>query len=71
MQLWEEAAGLFCGGGLEQGADWQGYRAYIAMLLHAKKGRQLSELMVTIATGGYWTQERKCAANLSNSDQCE
>eukprot|EP00959_Pyramimonas_sp_CCMP1952_P438894 9188770-Pyramimonas_sp.AAC.1 len=53
LQLWQEASDLFCGGGLDQGADWLSYRSFIASLLHAKRGRQLSELMVTIATGGY------------------
>ena len=60
----------FCGAGLEGGADLLSYRQYVQSLGQTSRGRQLAELMVSIATGSFWTQQRKFEATLAVSDTC-
>eukprot|EP00959_Pyramimonas_sp_CCMP1952_P237996 4973623-Pyramimonas_sp.AAC.1 len=71
LKQWRQAAELYCGGGLEDGVDMYSYRKFVDDLTHAKRGRQLSELMVSIATGGFWAKARSFDADLCSSDVCE
>eukprot|EP00959_Pyramimonas_sp_CCMP1952_P103416 2162812-Pyramimonas_sp.AAC.1 len=58
LKQWRLAAELYCGEGLQDGADMQSYRKFVSDLTVVEKGRQLSELMVSIATRGFWTKAR-------------
>ncbi|CAK0883693.1 unnamed protein product [Prorocentrum cordatum] len=69
-QLRREVAREFCGAGLEQGTDLQSYRHYMVSFQGVHRGRQISELLVTIATDGFWTQQRKFEPKLTDSDMC-
>eukprot|EP00959_Pyramimonas_sp_CCMP1952_P203100 4247373-Pyramimonas_sp.AAC.1 len=68
LKQWRQAVELYCGEGLADGADMQSYRKFVNDLTQAKRGRQLSESMVSIATGGFWTRARGFDANLCASD---
>eukprot|EP00959_Pyramimonas_sp_CCMP1952_P199562 4174350-Pyramimonas_sp.AAC.1 len=68
LKQWRQAAELFCCEGLADGVGMQSYRKFANDLTHAERGRQLSELMISIATGGFWTRARSFDANSCASD---
>eukprot|EP00959_Pyramimonas_sp_CCMP1952_P009281 193286-Pyramimonas_sp.AAC.1 len=73
---WREAAKLHCGEGVAGGVDCASYRQFLSCLGQAYTGRHLVELMIAIAVGGPWPNERKFAAKVkgcvsSVCDRCK
>ena len=46
-------------------------RSFLKQLEHVHRGRQLAELMVAIAVGGTWTNQRRHDANLRENGTCD
>ena len=71
LQLSREAAEQFCGRGLDGGCDLVSCRSLISKLLEAWRGLQLSELVARIATGGFWTKQRRFEAKFGRGQICD
>ena len=70
LRQWQAAAEHHDGGGLEGGADMHTLRKFVKELQFVFRGRQLAELMISIAVGGTWTQVRRHDANLCGDNCC-
>ena len=67
--LWKEAANHFNGSGLEEGADLVQARRHYNRL--KKRGQHsLAGILLSVLSGGYWTNERKAAAFKGLSPLC-
>eukprot|EP00959_Pyramimonas_sp_CCMP1952_P253479 5296438-Pyramimonas_sp.AAC.1 len=70
MQQWAAAEQHYCGSGISGGVGNFSLRILLRQLEGAKHGGQLAEVMVCIATGGCWTDDRKFQGGLIAVNEC-
>eukprot|EP00959_Pyramimonas_sp_CCMP1952_P362252 7586777-Pyramimonas_sp.AAC.1 len=75
LKVWATAAKHYCGAGVEDGVDCRPFRELLNHISCLDNGKRMAEILVMIAAGGCWPNDRKKAefkrhARTAECDRC-